>query len=81
MGYLAAVNYKHYREVAMLVLTRREGESLKIGDDIIVTVTKIRNEQVRVGVTAPSGVAVLREEIASDNDKAGEKPADSASNK
>ena len=65
----------------MLVLTRREGESLKIGDDIIVTVTKVRNEQVRVGITAPSGVAVFREEIASDNDQADEKPADSGSKK
>lgn len=47
----------------MLVLTRRMGESLMIGDDIIVTVLGNRGNQVRLGVDAPKEIAVHREEI------------------
>jgi len=47
----------------MLILTRRVGETLMIGDDITVTVLGIKGQQVRVGVNAPREVAVHREEI------------------
>ena len=47
----------------MLILTRRNGEVLKIGDDIEVTVLGIKGNQVRVGINAPRDVAVHREEI------------------
>jgi len=47
----------------MLILTRRVGESLMIGDDVNVTVLGIRGNQVRVGVNAPKDIAVHREEI------------------
>jgi len=47
----------------MLILTRRVGESLKVGDDITVTVLGVKGNQVRIGVTAPRDVAVHREEI------------------
>jgi carbon storage regulator len=47
----------------MLILTRRVGESLVIGDDINVTVLGIRGNQVRIGVNAPKDVSVHREEI------------------
>jgi len=47
----------------MLILTRRVGESLMIGDDVNVTVLGIRGNQVRIGVDAPKDVAVHREEI------------------
>ncbi|MCE2425839.1 MAG: carbon storage regulator CsrA [Pseudomonadales bacterium] len=47
----------------MLILTRRVGETLMIGDDITVTVLGVKGNQVRVGVNAPRNVAVHREEI------------------
>ncbi len=48
----------------MLILTRRVGETLMIGDDVTVTVVAIAGNQVRIGVNAPANVIVDREEIA-----------------
>jgi carbon storage regulator len=47
----------------MLILTRRVGESLMIGDEITVTVMDVKGNQVRLGINAPKSVAVHREEI------------------
>ena len=47
----------------MLVLTRRVGETLMIGDEVTVTVLGVKGSQVRIGVNAPREVAVHREEI------------------
>ena len=47
----------------MLILTRRLGESVKIGDEVTVTVLGVRGNQVRLGFAAPQCVAVHREEI------------------
>ena len=47
----------------MLILTRRVGETLMIGDDVSVTVLGVKGNQVRIGVNAPKDVAVHREEI------------------
>lgn len=48
----------------MLILTRREGESVRIGADIKITVLRVKGSQVRIGVDAPKNVSVQREEIA-----------------
>jgi carbon storage regulator len=47
----------------LLVLTRRTNQSIKIGDDIEITVIEVRGDQVRLGITAPRDIAVHRKEI------------------
>jgi carbon storage regulator len=48
----------------MLVLSRKLGEKILIGDSIVLTVVKIDRNQIRLGIEAPSDVAIYREEIA-----------------
>jgi carbon storage regulator len=48
----------------MLILTRRAGETLRIGDNVEVTVMAVNGAQVRIGIKAPRNVVVDREEIA-----------------
>ena len=47
----------------MLILTRRVGETVMIGDEVTVTVLRVKGNQVRLGVNAPKSVSVQREEI------------------
>jgi carbon storage regulator len=47
----------------MLILTRRVGETVMVGDDVTVTVLGVKGNQVRLGVNAPKEIAVHREEI------------------
>jgi carbon storage regulator len=47
----------------MLILTRKEGESVRLGDDIVITVVSVKGGAVRLGIAAPRDLAVHREEI------------------
>ncbi|MBS0393483.1 MAG: carbon storage regulator CsrA [Proteobacteria bacterium] len=60
----------------MLILTRRVGETVMIGEDVTVTVLGVKGNQVRIGVNAPRNVAVHREEIFEriKREEAGESP-------
>lgn len=57
----------------MLILTRRVGEAVMIGDDITVSVEEVKGNQVRLGIDAPADMAVHREEI-SDRIRQGSEP-------
>jgi carbon storage regulator len=62
-------------EVAeVLILTRRVGEKVMIGDDVSVTVLRVKGNQVRLGVDAPKSVSVQREEIFNRMKIEGEEP-------
>src|SRR5687767_34208 len=52
------------RECVMLVLTRKQGEQIRIGDDVVITVVRTKGKAVRLGIQAPPHVPVLRGEIA-----------------
>lgn len=58
----------------MLVLSRKLGEKIVIGDNIVVTVVKIDRNQIRIGIEAPQEVSVYREEIAPVPGKARREP-------
>ncbi|MEY4180706.1 MAG: carbon storage regulator [Planctomycetota bacterium] len=47
----------------MLVLSRKVGEKIRIGDDIVITITAIAGERVRIGVTGPMHIPIHREEV------------------
>ena len=47
----------------MLVLGRREGQTIKVGDDIVITIIRIGGEAMRIGIEAPEGIKILRGEL------------------
>ena len=47
----------------MLVLTRKNGETIKIGDDIEITIVSAKNDQVKIGIKAPKNIEIFRKEI------------------
>jgi carbon storage regulator len=55
----------------MLVLSRKEDQRIMIGDDIVITLVEIRGSKARIGIQAPDGVIVLREEIAGEEYRRG----------
>jgi carbon storage regulator len=57
------IRQKLLKDNDMLILTRRVGESINIGDGVTITVLGVKGNQVRVGITAPKSIAVHREEI------------------
>lgn len=63
----------------MLILTRRVGETIVIGDEVIITVLGIKGNQVRIGINAPKDVSVHREEIYQRIQKEKEEKSSSAS--
>jgi carbon storage regulator len=60
---LPVTHAKEARSPNMLILTRRVGETVMIGNEVTVTVLGVKGNQVRIGVNAPKDVAVHREEI------------------
>ncbi|MDA8162129.1 MAG: carbon storage regulator CsrA [Desulfobacteraceae bacterium] len=62
----------------MLILTRKTGERIRIGDEIEVTVLEVNGRQVRIGVSAPPGLTILREEVFRRIQEENLKAADSA---
>ncbi len=50
----------------MLVLSRKQGQSIKLGSDVRITVVRIDRNNVRIGIEAPDGVSIYREEILAD---------------
>lgn len=68
------VRIRSQGDTEMLILTRRIGETIVIGDNIRVTIIGVRGQQVRVGVDAPKETAVHREEIYDRIQREGPKP-------
>lgn len=64
----------------MLILTRKAGQKIRVGDDVEISILDIKGRQVRIGITAPEGLPVHREEIfqriLQENIKASESSAD-----
>ncbi|MGI9455331.1 MAG: carbon storage regulator [Aeoliella sp.] len=53
----------------MLVLSRKESQRIRVGDSVVVTIVKIGNDKVRVGIEAPEDVLVLRDELEAWSDR------------
>ena len=52
----------------MLVLSRKESEKIKLGDEIVLTIVRVTGDRVRLGIQAPPEMLILREELDSNND-------------
>jgi carbon storage regulator len=64
-------NLSNHKEAVMLVLSRKVGEQLLIGDSIVVTVVRIGPHDVRIGIEAPADVDIVRTELIETADRAG----------
>ena len=54
-----------YKEIAMLVLTRKPNQQLQIGEGIVITVVRVRGNTIRLGIEAPKDVRIIRSELES----------------
>jgi carbon storage regulator len=70
------LKFEQHGEAIVLILTRRVGETVMIGDEVTVTVLGVKGNQVRVGINAPKSVAVHREEIYERIKREGQLPPD-----
>lgn len=59
----------------MLVLSRKESEKIKLGDEIVLTIVRVSGDRVRLGIEAPPEMLILREELEPGNDAEGKKAA------
>lgn len=55
-----------FKDLDMLVLSRKESEKIMLGDSIVVTIVRVSGDRVRVGIEAPSDVLILRKELGPD---------------
>jgi len=62
----------------VLILTRRAGESISIGDDIVITVLSVSRNQTRLGISAPSVMAINRGEVQGHDDRASQRAGEDA---
>lgn len=60
---MSRLSTKHSKEADMLKLTRRPGEQLIIGDNIVIRILDVSGNQVRIGISAPKEISVLRDEL------------------
>lgn len=67
---VAVSSTQNDKESFMLILTRRSNERIFIGEDVVLVVLGIENNRVKLGIEAPSEIAILREEIVDDSKKA-----------
>jgi len=75
--YISTITKTESKEgLAMLVLSRKESEKIRLGDDIIITVVRVAGDKVRLGIEAPNHVPVLRRELKRhDSETTPEQPA------
>jgi carbon storage regulator CsrA len=60
----------------MLVLTRKHNETLRIGNDVVITIVRVRGDSVRIGIQAPKDVAIMRSELIGTPAKQTDNPKD-----
>lgn len=53
----------HIKDIAMLVLSRKESEKIMLGDSIVLTIVRVSGDRVRLGIEAPSDMLILRKEL------------------
>ena len=53
----------------MLVLSRKEGQKIRIGDDILITIVRVSARAIRIGIEAPNNVQIIREELLEEGDE------------